>query len=95
MWDELRNTLISIAFMRVWIRVDVSPQSQTHFVFHTSRMHRHMYIDHMSSIHISMRICANMASIHIRISTCRYMAYVHICIHVHMWLTYIHVYIYI
>lgn len=67
MWDELRNPLTSIGFMRVWIRVDVSPQSQTHVVFHTSRMHKHMYIDHMLSIHISMGICANMASIQIRI----------------------------
>jgi len=83
MRDELRNTLTSIAFMRVWIRVDVSPQSQTHFVFHTSRMHKHMYIDHMLSIHISMRksICANMASIQIRI-------------HANIWPMSIYVYMY-
>ena len=67
MRDELRNTLTRIALMRVWIRVDVLPHSQTHFVFHTSRMHKHMYIDHMLSAHTSMLICANMARIQIRI----------------------------
>ena len=81
MRDQLRNTLTSIAFMMVWIRVDVAPLSQTHFVLHTSRMHKHMYIDHMLSIYISMRICTNMARIQIRI-------------HAHIWPMSIYVYMY-